>query len=208
MCGICGIFEPQRESIVERSTVKAMADQIRHRGPDDDGFYTGPGIGLGHRRLSIIDVHGGHQPLSNEDGTIWIAFNGEIYNFEELNRQYLSTGHTFKTRCDTETIVHLYEELGDACLAQLRGMFPSLFGMAGARGCCWLGTVSGKSRCSIHGTAAAWCLGLRSRPCGPREGSLGNWIRKPFRITFRTNTCLLQRPFIEVSGNCDPRITW
>jgi len=123
MCGICGIFEPQRESIIERSTVKAMADQIRHRGPDDEGFYTGPGIGLGHRRLSIIDVNGGHQPLSNEDGTVWIAFNGEIYNFEELNQRYLSTGHTFKTRSDTETIVHLYEELGDACVAELRGMF-------------------------------------------------------------------------------------
>jgi len=100
-----------------------MADQIRHRGPDDEGFYTGPGIGLGHRRLSIIDVNGGHQPLSNEDGTVWIAFNGEIYNFEELNQRYLSTGHTFKTRSDTETIVHLYEELGDACVAELRGMF-------------------------------------------------------------------------------------
>lgn len=100
-----------------------MADTLRHRGPDDDGVYTAPGIGLGFRRLAIIDVKGGHQPLSNEDGSIWVAFNGEIYNFEDLNRQYLSRGHTFKTRSDTETIVHLYEELGEACFAQLRGMF-------------------------------------------------------------------------------------
>src|SRR5579862_9596692 len=123
MCGICGIFEPGRESAMELTRVKAMADTLRHRGPDDEGFYTAPGIGLGHRRLSIIDVNGGHQPLSNEDGTIWIAFNGEIYNFEELNRRYLSSGHCFKTRSDTETIVHLYEELGEECFAEMRGMF-------------------------------------------------------------------------------------
>src|ERR1700689_3613086 len=84
MCGICGIFEPGRETAIDPTRVRAMSDTIRHRGPDDEGCYTAPGIGLGFRRLSIIDVKGGHQPLSNEDGTVWIAFNGEIYNFEEL----------------------------------------------------------------------------------------------------------------------------
>jgi asparagine synthase (glutamine-hydrolysing) len=123
MCGICGIFEPARESVVDRTEVKAMADTLYHRGPDDEGFYCGPGIGLGFRRLSIIDLAGGHQPLSNEDGSVWVAFNGEIYNFRELNRKYLSSGHQFRTRSDTETIVHLYEELGEACFAELRGMF-------------------------------------------------------------------------------------
>src|SRR5215471_14187675 len=123
MCGICGIFEPGRETAIDCATLKAMADSMTHRGPDDEGFYSNPGIGLGFRRLSIIDVQGGHQPLSNEDGKIWIAFNGEVYNFEELNQRYLTTGHRFRTRSDTETIVHLYEELGDACFAQLRGMF-------------------------------------------------------------------------------------
>lgn len=123
MCGICGIFEPRGETIVQRATLKAMADTLRHRGPDDEGFYSCGSIGLGFRRLSIIDLDGGHQPLANEDETVWIAFNGEIYNFEELNRRYLSSGHTFKTRSDTETIVHLYEELGEACFAELRGMF-------------------------------------------------------------------------------------
>lgn len=123
MCGICGIFEPGRETAIELSLLKSMADTLRHRGPDDGGAYSGRGIGLGHRRLSIIDLEGGHQPLSNEDGTVWIAFNGEVYNFEELNRQYLSSGHRFRTRSDTETIVHLYEELGEACFAELRGMF-------------------------------------------------------------------------------------
>jgi asparagine synthase (glutamine-hydrolysing) len=123
MCGICGIFEPGRQTNIERATLKRMADTIRHRGPDDEGFYSCGGVGLAHRRLSIIDLAGGHQPLSNEDETIWIVFNGEVYNFEELNRRYLSSGHTFRTRSDTETIIHLYEELGEACFAELRGMF-------------------------------------------------------------------------------------
>src|ERR1044072_2843249 len=123
MCGICGIFETGGEKIVQQSTLKSMADTIRHRGPDDDGFYVCGGIGLAHRRLSIIDLAGGHQPLANEDESIWIVFNGEVYNFEELNRRYLATGHRFRTRSDTETIVHLYEELGEACFAELRGMF-------------------------------------------------------------------------------------
>ncbi len=123
MCGICGIFEPGRESVIDRGAVKAMADTIYHRGPDDEGYFCGPGIGLGFRRLSIIDVAGGHQPLSNEDETVWVTLNGEIYNFRELNKKYLNTGHTFRTRSDTETIVHLYEELGEECFAQMRGMF-------------------------------------------------------------------------------------
>ncbi len=123
MCGICGIFEPGRETAIDCATLKRMADPMRHRGPDDEGFYSQPGIGLGFRRLSIIDLQGGRQPLSNEDGSVWIAFNGEIYNFEELNRRYLASGHRFRTRSDTETIVHLYEELGEAAFAELRGMF-------------------------------------------------------------------------------------
>jgi asparagine synthase (glutamine-hydrolysing) len=123
MCGICGIFESDRQTAIDCGVLKSMTDSIVHRGPDDEGHYSAPGIGLGFRRLSIIDLAGGHQPLCNEDAKIWIVFNGEIYNFEELNRRYLSSGHKFRTRSDTETIVHLYEELGEACFAELRGMF-------------------------------------------------------------------------------------
>lgn len=123
MCGICGIFQSESGAVVPRDTLQAMADTLRHRGPDDEGFYTCGGVGLAHRRLSIIDLKSGHQPISNEDDSVWIVFNGEIYNFEELNRKYLSNGHSFKTRSDTETIIHLYEELGEACFAELRGMF-------------------------------------------------------------------------------------
>ncbi len=105
------------------SLVSAMAATIRHRGPDDEGSYVSGPIGLGFRRLSIIDLQSGHQPLSNENGTVWIVFNGEIYNYQELRNFLLTKGHTFKTQSDTEVIVHLYEELGPRCLEKLRGMF-------------------------------------------------------------------------------------
>jgi len=100
-----------------------MADTIYHRGPDDDGYYHSGPIGLGFRRLSIIDLNTGHQPISNEDGSVWIVFNGEIYNYQELREYLLSRGHQFRTKSDTEVIVHLYEEYGESCVEKLRGMF-------------------------------------------------------------------------------------
>jgi len=123
MCGICGKLIFRSDEAVSPALVKAMADTIYHRGPDDEGYYVSGPIGLGFRRLSIIDLQRGHQPLSNEDGTIWIIFNGEIYNYQELHTFLLSKGHVFKTKTDTEVIVHLYEELGPECLQKLRGMF-------------------------------------------------------------------------------------
>jgi asparagine synthase (glutamine-hydrolysing) len=123
MCGICGKLEFGREKQVSPSLLKSMADAIRHRGPDDEGFYTSGQVGFGFRRLSIIDLQGGHQPLSNEDGTVWIVFNGEIYNYQGLREELIAKGHVFKTKTDTEVIVHLYEEYGSECVAKLRGMF-------------------------------------------------------------------------------------
>jgi len=123
MCGICGKLNFDRNKPVSSGLLKRMADTIVHRGPDDEGYYLSGPVGLGFRRLSIIDLATGHQPLSNEDGTVWIVFNGEIYNFEELRKDLLSRGHVFRTRTDTEVIVHLYEEFGPACVEQLRGMF-------------------------------------------------------------------------------------
>lgn len=111
------------EATVSPALVKAMADTLYHRGPDDDGYYVSGPIGLGFRRLAIIDLQRGHQPVSNEDGTIQIIFNGEIYNYQELRESLLAKGHVFKTQSDTEVIVHLYEELGPQCLERLRGMF-------------------------------------------------------------------------------------
>ncbi len=113
----------ERGSTVPISLLRTMADSIRHRGPDDEGYHVAGPIGLGFRRLSIIDLNTGHQPLSNEDGTIWIIFNGEIYNYRELRADLLQRDHIFKTNTDTEVIVHLYEEFGPACLDKLRGMF-------------------------------------------------------------------------------------
>jgi asparagine synthase (glutamine-hydrolysing) len=123
MCGICGILKFDSSASVDPGAIRAMADSIRHRGPDDEGYHIAGPIGLGFRRMSIIDLSTGHQPLSNEDGTVWIVFNGEIYNFQELRADLLKRGHIFKTKTDTEVIVHLYEEFGPDCLEKLRGMF-------------------------------------------------------------------------------------
>ena len=122
MCGICGIlrFDASR---VERETLVEMNQQIVHRGPDDAGLFLEGGVGLAMRRLSIIDVQSGHQPISNEEGNVWIVFNGEIYNHQELRRELEARGHRYRTHSDTETIVHLYEEHGRDCVQYLRGMF-------------------------------------------------------------------------------------
>lgn len=123
MCGICGIFNFGTQAPANRALLERATDAMAHRGPDDEGLYIDRELGLGNRRLSIIDLSGGHQPLSNEDQTIWITFNGEIYNYRELHPELLAHGHQFRTSSDTEAIVHLYEEHGLACLDHLRGMF-------------------------------------------------------------------------------------
>jgi asparagine synthase (glutamine-hydrolysing) len=123
MCGITGIYEYKRRIEVPPVLIHKMNETIVHRGPDDEGIYTAPGIGLGFRRLSIIDLQGGHQPISNEDGSIWVMLNGEIYNYLELRRDLEQHGHHFATHSDTESIVHLYEQYKEACFSKLRGMF-------------------------------------------------------------------------------------
>lgn len=141
MCGICGFYNFHKP-IHDASVLKKMTDTLQHRGPDGQGFFLNslhtsfPGtdnelhtiegnanVGLGHRRLSIIDLEGGHQPLCNEDGTVWVTYNGEIYNFQELKTELVARGHRFKTHCDTEVIVHGYEEWGEDCVKRFRGMF-------------------------------------------------------------------------------------
>ncbi|MGA9393411.1 MAG: asparagine synthase (glutamine-hydrolyzing) [Candidatus Sulfotelmatobacter sp.] len=123
MCGICGIFHCDPAQRVNRDLLKAMNRQIVHRGPDDDGFFVEDNVGLAMRRLSIIDIQTGHQPLSNEDGSVWIVFNGEIYNHQDLRKELEARGHRYRTKSDTETIVHSYEEYGKQCVEHLRGMF-------------------------------------------------------------------------------------
>lgn len=123
MCGIAGIVHSEADAVIDRDSIHRMCEQIVHRGPDDEGIYTDGGVGLGMRRLSIIDLSGGHQPIHNEEQSVWIVFNGEIYNFLELRRELEGRGHRFYTNTDTEVIVHLYEELGADCVGKLRGMF-------------------------------------------------------------------------------------
>ncbi|MBV9391201.1 MAG: asparagine synthase (glutamine-hydrolyzing), partial [Verrucomicrobia bacterium] len=123
MCGICGQFNfSSREPIVPE-TIHRMADSIRHRGPDDQGFFISGPVGLGFRRLSIIDLAGGHQPMSDADETVWVIFNGEIYNFKELRTELENRGHLFRTRSDTEVIVYGYKEWGKELFGRLNGMF-------------------------------------------------------------------------------------
>ncbi|TVR98649.1 MAG: amidotransferase 1, exosortase A system-associated [Rhodospirillales bacterium] len=123
MCGFVGIFDCYGTRPIDRGLLRQMNDRLAHRGPDGDGLHVGPGLGLGHRRLAIIDLAGGHQPLYNEDGSVVVVYNGEIYNFHELADQLAQRGHTFRTRCDTEVIVHAWEEWGEACVERFRGMF-------------------------------------------------------------------------------------
>lgn len=122
MCGIVGIVDPQKRAIDEQ-TLARMCDAIRHRGPDEEGKYVREGVGLAMRRLAIIDLKGGQQPIHNEDRTVWIIFNGEIYNYRELRAHLEKLGHRFYTNSDTEAIVHAYEQYGADCPKHLRGMF-------------------------------------------------------------------------------------
>jgi asparagine synthase (glutamine-hydrolysing) len=121
MCGIAGFY--LREGRASLPAVRAMCDRIRHRGPDDEGYHVDGGCAIGMRRLSIVDLSTGHQPMANEDESVWVVFNGEIYNYQELRRDLIARGHRFATNSDTETLVHLYEERGAEGLERLRGMF-------------------------------------------------------------------------------------
>src|SRR5438105_7049525 len=123
MCGIAGFIDVQRSRDDAEQLIDRMCQIIRHRGPDDQGTWVGDGAALGMRRLSIIDLAGGHQPIFNEDQSILVVFNGEIYNYRELQQELEERGHHFATKSDTETIVHAYEEYGDDCVKHLRGMF-------------------------------------------------------------------------------------
>jgi asparagine synthase (glutamine-hydrolysing) len=123
MCGIAGQFNFERREPVERETIVRMARSIAHRGPDDEGFFISGPVGLGFRRLSIIDLAGGHQPMSDAQGTVWLIFNGEIYNYKELRAELQSKGHQFRTNSDTEVIIHGYKEWGTDVFNHLNGMF-------------------------------------------------------------------------------------
>src|ERR1700740_2742258 len=123
MCGIVGKLHFASERAVCRDEISAMLGPIAHRGPDSQGVFLDRNCGFGHGRLAIVDIDGGPQPMANEDATVWIVFNGEIYNHEDLRRHLQAKGHLFKSRSDTEAIIHAYEECGEDCVHHLTGMF-------------------------------------------------------------------------------------
>ena len=123
MCGICGYIHLDGSRDASENILRAMTDTLAHRGPDDSGYYLGRGAALGHRRLSIIDLETGHQPIFNEDKTLVIVYNGEVYNFPELKEALVKKGHRFSTHSDTEVILHAYEEYGEDCVKRFNGMF-------------------------------------------------------------------------------------
>src|SRR6185312_4933798 len=123
MCGLAGIFDLTGPGGIDEAALRRMTAAMRHRGPDGDGFHIERGIGLGHLRLAIIDIGGGDQPMYNEDGSVVIVFNGEIYNHNELRPKLEAEGHLFRSRCDTEAIIHAWESWGPGCLDHLSGMF-------------------------------------------------------------------------------------
>ncbi len=123
MCGICGKLNFDYGTPVDRDTLQQMNSSLEHRGPDGDGLYLNGPVGRGHRRLSIMDLSTGSQPMSNEDGSVWVTFNGEIYNHKILRQELESKGHQFVSSSDTEVIVHAYEEWGRECIHRFNGMF-------------------------------------------------------------------------------------
>ena len=191
MCGICGLYNFGSGEPAEEQVLRRMMVVLRHRGPDDEGTYlspTCPALGLGHTRLSIIDIAGGHQPLANEDGSVWIILNGEIYNYKELRADLEARGHRFRTETDTETIVHLYEESGTGCLGHLRGMFAFVGAFS------WPATAWVRSPWSIGRTVAGSASPVRPRPCSRCRAYPGNWSPRHCTITSPWPTCRRRSP--------------
>ncbi len=181
MCGITG-FVADRVLSEVRSTVQRMTRTLERRGPDDEGTYLGESVALGVRRLSIIDLETGHQPLSNEDGTVWAIQNGEIYNFQTLRAQLERLGHRFRTRSDSEVIIHAYEEYGEDCPAHLDGMFALAIWDVQQRTLLLARDRMGEKPLYYHAGPDVFAFGselraLLEQPAVPRELSLESLAR-------------------------------
>lgn len=163
MCGIVGFTTPGQDPAAAKQIVQGMADLIRHRGPDGEGCYADGTAALGHRRLSVIDLAGGGQPMLNEDGTLVVVFNGEIYNYKTLRARLQQRGHTFATDSDTEVLLHGYEEWGRDLPAACAGCSRLRCGTAPAARCSVRGTCSASSRSAIIKRARRCSLPARSR---------------------------------------------
>src|SRR5580658_309625 len=194
MCGICGIFFSDRDWHVQADSLGRMNRSIAHRGPDDEGFFLEENVGLAMRRLSIIDVQSGHQPIANENQDVWIVYNGEIYNHAELRRGLEAKGHRYKTNSDTETIVHLYEEYGRDCVKQLRGMFAFVIWDRRKRVLFAARDRLGIKPFTIDGMARLFSSDRRSRRSWRIPASLRNSIEARSRNIWRSVMSPDQRP--------------
>ena len=163
MCGITGFAERNHKAETARRIVKGMADLITYRGPDGEGYYVDDQVALGHRRLSIIDLEGGKQPMFNEDGSLVCIFNGEIYNFQTLREELIAAGHTFATRSDTEVLLHGYEQWGNQLPGKLRGMFTFVIWDQKPKPCLVRGISSVSNRSIIIIRMVCSCLAARSK---------------------------------------------
>jgi hypothetical protein len=162
MCGIAGMFDSVGRRDIDRALLERMTGRIAHRGPDGEGFHVEPGVGLGHRRLSIIDLAGGRQPIYNEDGSVAITFNGEIYNFLGLRDELEQAGHRFQTRSDTRRSCTPGSSGASAASIVSAGCSPSCFGIATRRPFFSRATVSARSRCTTPSSTTACCSSRRS----------------------------------------------
>ena len=163
MCGITGIFDTRAAREVSRAALHRMNESQLHRGPDEGSLHLEPGVGLGHRRLSIIDVATGQQPLFNEDGSVVVVFNGEIYNYQSLIPELQAAGHVFRTKSDTEVIVHAWEQWGESCVERFRGMFALALWDRKRQTFSWRATAWASSRCITPCCpTACCCLALSS----------------------------------------------
>ena len=176
MCGIAGCVS---RDVTSAQLVHKMCDALRHRGPDGTGFHIEDDCALGVARLSIIDPEGGAQPMTNEDGSVWVAFNGEIYNYRQLREELTRQGHRFQTTCDTEVLVHLYEEYGSAGIPRLRACLPSTYGIRLPSEFCWQETASERSRFIMRRSRGGFSL-------------RANW----------TPSCVLGFPVISTARHC------
>ena len=187
MCGICGIFNLQLQPLAHGERIDAMAQTLFLRGPDSGGKFQLPHIALAIRRLSIIDLETGNQPLSNEAGDITLVFNGEIYNYRELCQGLLERGHHFKTHSDGEAIIHLYEEQGPGLPARVeRHVRHRPLGSIAPNDCCWRATGPVRNRSITGATAKRWCSARRSRLCSSTRESAARLIPPRSPIIFST----------------------
>ncbi len=203
MCGIAG-FVNRAGQRADRGIVERMTATLAHRGPDGDGIYCDGPAALGHRRLSIIDVAGGAQPMSNEDGSIWVSYNGELYNEPELRLELEAKGHRYRTTCDTESLVHLYEEEGPDFVRRLNGMFALAIwdrtrGPAGA-GARPDGPEAALLRCAARRRPRVR-LGAQGDPGASRHQPRARPCRA-WRATFSTSMCRPRTRSGSRSGSC------